>query len=264
MVYLYWGFLAGVESSSSGVYRPEPKSVRFSILGLREPAMPVSAGNPVVFGLLKNGCVMAEENITANGTAVLSFDKPVVANGYHLRIPGGSIMGDPVLWRVESLSESWTTVGASVWRGQGNQAIFYSHLAYPTPEQRDLQINVDGRPSWAWFLTDVIICFTTALGWWLYSISRHIKRQGAGVLILSAMFCSNSLLQAAAAVGYGLAENWRECIHGWMNSAPDALFAAVIWWNEQHVVRSLLVYGVLKLLPLVSVQLLDHANHVNC
>jgi len=251
VVYLYWGYLASIQVASHGVYRQESSSIRFSILGLRNPEIPVSAGNPVLFGLLLNGCKIGQDNSTLNGTAILSFVKPVVANGYYLRIPEGSIFGDPVLWRVESFAESWTTIGASVWRGQGDQAIFYPHLAYPTPEQRNLQIKVDSRPSWQWFLSDVVICFTTSLGWLFFSISRHIKRQSAGVLIISALFGSNSLLQAAAAVGFGMAENWRECLHGWINSAPDALLAVSIWWNERHAVLSLLAYGVLKLVPLV-------------
>ena len=255
--FTYWGFTYMIQLVSAGFYQPWPYSVRFSTVGLRDPGISILSASPIVFGLLKDGCPISPQSQSSNGTATVVSASAIEANGYYFQVLNGSILADPVQWKVEIKGEGnmdmWKIVGASVWLGQGYSATYYPNLPFPTPMQRKMQINFDARPSWPWFLSETVTSLCTGIGWFIYSVSRFSGMQQAGTSIVCLIFLFNCLLEASAAIGYGLSGPgyWRQTVQLWLFAVPDGVFAVSVWLNERHVVRVMIVYGFLKILPLV-------------
>ena len=253
--FAYWGSVSAMQLAPSGIYQPLPQVVRFTILGLRDPNIPITSVNPTYFGLLKDGCPMSPTANNSNGSALVRFAKPTSANGYFLQTPTGAVTADPVRWKIEAFEneisavDAWNVIGASVWQGQGDTANFYPNLRFDFPTQRNIRVDFDSRPSWPWFLSDVMTTFCTAFGWFMFSVSRLSSKNRGGVMVLCFMFLANGLLQASGAIGFSLLGFWRQSVEGWINAAPDVVFAACIWWDERHIVKTLLIYGFLKILP---------------
>ena len=58
--FLYWLLELGLQLAGGGSFGADaPLTVRLRVLGLRDPALPLSAANNVTFGLLSGGCPMA-------------------------------------------------------------------------------------------------------------------------------------------------------------------------------------------------------------
>ena len=259
LYYLYWAYYDAQEVAKSSTIWSSPHAVRLTVLGLRDTAALPAEANAVVFGLLSNSCpIQAAANLSNSSAMVtLSVSLPE-PNGYYLNIAaGGSAATDPVRWTVEALGPEggkWLAVGASVWRGCGTLARYFPLLDYPTPEStaKGVLVAVDSRPGWPWILTEVGTYAVAGTGWGLYCVAGLTGRQRAAVLILASTFSINTLQQATAAVGYYAAADWRASVEGWMNGAAVSAMALALWIDEQLVVPSLLVFGTVSFLALVS------------
>ncbi len=258
--YMYWAYADIMEVVTSSTLWASPRAVLFTILGLRDPLLQPSMGSSVIFGLMHNGCPIEPVANTSNGSAMISLSQRSVSpNGYFLQIASwGLAANDTVQWRVDLQSEEgdmWRTVGASVWRGYGTLAKFFPRLAYPVPESssavENVLIRVDMRPSWPWILTEVGTYAVAGLGWGICCLSGMTGRQRAARPAVSILFGVNSLLQAAAAAGYGSAGDWRASVEGWMNGAAAIVMSVALLVDEQLIVPAFFIFGIICLLTLV-------------
>ncbi len=261
LYFLYWTYASLLEAAAAGVFQPQPLAIRLMIVGLRDTAVPPTVCNPVLFGLLRDGCNTSAVANTSNGSAVVVLPTNVRdsrVNGYYLKISaGGPAARDPVQWIVEAQAAEdgiWLPVGASVSRGQGAFATFFPSLQYPTPvsaKNQSVLVIVDRRPSWQWLLTDVGTYAIAGLGWLAYAAAGMTGRQLRAVGWLSGLFSCNSGLQAVAAVGYCAAGDWRAGTEAWMNCAAVLCMAVVLLSNERLVVKALILFGSITLFALV-------------
>ena len=259
VVYFYWAYSEISEALLAGELRPPPRAVRLSILGLRNASLPPTAVNPLVFGLLHDGCVIPPASNASNGSSVVSLaSTQPLANGYYLSLaPGGPAARDPVRWLVEALadgSDGWSVVGASVWRGQGSLAAYFPHLAYPTPvalSGGSAHVAVDRRPSWPWILAEVVTYSTAGFGLMTATIVAWMRQYWAVVWILSCVFGSNSVLQLAAAAGYYAQGDWRPSVVSSIYFAGNCVIAVMLLVNERLILSAMLLFSGLFFLALV-------------
>ncbi len=225
--------------------------------------MDKALANPIVFGLLHNGCPIQQTASISNGSVLVLLLQNLEwsPNGYFLQIARGVAANDPVMWTVEAQSaqsDVRRTVGASVWRGYGSLAKFFPHLAYPVPrsstDPENVLISVDMRPNWPWILTEVGTYVVAGVGWALCCLSGLTGRQWAALPVVSSLFGINALLQVAAALGYGSAGDWRASVEGWMNGAAAAVMAVGLSIDEQLIVPAFFVFGTICLLTLVCLR----------
>jgi hypothetical protein len=258
LYFLYWAYASLSEAAAAGLFLPQPLAVRLIILGLRNTSAQPAAGNPVIFGLLLDGCPTNAFTNTSNGTAIVVLPTKAIANGYYLQIhAGGPATRDPVRWTVEAQAADggvWLPVGASVCRGQGAFATYFPNLPYPTPESPVsaenwiVRVVVDRRPKWQWLLTEVGTYVVAGIGWGAYSAAGMAGRQLVAVRLLSSLFSCNSGLQAIAATGYSVAGDWRAGAEAWMNCAAVVGIAAVLLFKERLVISGLILFGGITLL----------------
>ena len=259
LYFLYWAYAGTLVVAAAGAFVPPPRSVRLTILGLRDQSLPVPYGNPVVFGLLNDGCPLPPAVNVSNCTAVITVATlSAAANGYYLKIASSlQAEKDPVKWKVEvqdNDDSEWRVVGASVWRGYGALATFYPLLSYPTPKAaggESVSVIVDSRPVWPWMLTDIANYAVAGIGWHLYAWSGLMGRQLAAVGILCCLFGCNTGLQIVATAGYFAAGDWRGGVESFIYAAPAAVMALLLWLNEALVVIALLLFGGIHFLALV-------------
>ncbi len=240
-----------------------PGAVLLDILGLRDPSVMQGMTNPVVFGLLSNGCPILPVANASNGSAIISLPRSseLSPNGYFLQIAAGGLAAyDPVLWSVKARTEEgdvWQTVGASVWRGYGTLAKYFPHLAYTVPESsstiENVVIHVDMRPNWPWILTEVGTYAVAGVGWGLNCLVGLTGKQWASLPIVTSLFGINGILQAAAALGHGAAGDWRASVEGWMNGTAAAVMAMGLAIDEQLIVPAFFLFGSICLLTLVCI-----------
>jgi hypothetical protein len=256
--YTYWAYAGIAEAVTAGVFQPQPLSVRLTILELRNKSVPPAEGNPVDFGLLFNGCKLQQRANTSNGSAVVEFSSPVAANGYFLQIPAGMLAAlHPVKWVVEAQAEGhagWWLVGASVRRGLGTLASYYPNLAYPTPMGNGdgVLVVADGQPDWPWILADIGTYIGAGAGWSLCVWAATIGRPWAVPGFMCSLFGINSILQAASAVGYYDAGNWRESVEACVYSAGNGIMSLVLCVNERFIIPGLLTFGAIFCLAVVG------------
>ncbi len=265
LVYFYWAYSAISEALLDGTLRPPPRAVRLSVLGLRNATVSPAAGNPLAFGLLRDGCVIPPASIASNGSSVTvvsltALQPRPLANGYFISIAaGGQAAKDPVRWAVEAQadgSDGWLIVGASVQRGQGSLAAFFPHLAYPTPVAvpgSDVHVLVDGRPSWPWILAEVGTYSTAGCGLMVSVILAWIGQNCAVIWMVSSVFGSNAVLQLAAAAGsYAQREGgWRVSAVAFIYFAGNGVIAVMLSVNERLILSAMPLFSVFFFLALV-------------
>jgi hypothetical protein len=261
LYFLYWAYAGASVVANSGSFLPPPNSVKLTLLSLRDDTVPTPAGNPVAFGLLRDGCPLPPAVNVSNGTAVVTFAAlPSGSNGYFLKIAAnGPAEKDPVSWKVEAQANGdneWRMVGASVSRGHGALAAHYPRLSYPTPRAEggeSVKVVVDCRPVWPWMLTEVANYAVAGIGWHSYAWSGLMGRQLAAVGILCCLFGSNTVLQFVAAAGYFATDNWRGGVEALIYGASVAVMASLLWLNEALVVIALILFGAIAFLALVCI-----------
>jgi hypothetical protein len=254
-------YFATTQLAASGNFHPQPRAVRFTVLGLRDPVLPLEAVNDFSFGLLDNLCPVP---MTAAGrtnvSSVASSHDEVSANGYFLNIISGPLEQDPVRWKVEILNNiqdgnetksGWHIIGASVARGAGAFATFFPDLPFAVPTHRDKRISIVCLPQWPWVIMEVVTYYVASIGWLLFILAGFRQHQRAAVWVLSGTYLVLAILEGAGAVGSELMGEWRQAIEGWMYCVPDALIGVCIRWGERHVLFALKAYGLLKVLEMV-------------
>ena len=228
-------------------------------MGLRNTSLSPAAGNPLVFGLLHDGCVIQHAHNALNGSSMVSIlSPPPFANGYYLSIAaGGQTARDPVRWLVEAQangSDAWRAVGASVWRGQGSLAAYFPNLEYPTPEAEPggrVHVAVDGRPSWPWMLTGMITYAAAGCGLTTSIIFALMRQNWAVVWIVSGVFGSNSLLQLAASAGFYAQGSWRSSAVSCVYFTGNAVMTIMLLINERLILSAMLLFSIFFTLALV-------------
>jgi hypothetical protein len=261
---LYYLYLANTEITEAlfaGAFHPPPRTVRLSVLGLRNSSLSPAAVNPLAFGLLHDGCVVPHASNASNGSAVVTLLPATlhpVANGYYLTIAaGGTAERDPVKWVVEAQTHSsdrWWVVGASVWRGQGSLAAYFPQLAYLTPVAVSggaVHVAVDGRPTWPWIVCGMVTYFIAGGGLMMSIIFARMHKCGAVVWIVCIVFGSNSLLQLAAAVGFYTQGEWRSSVVACIYCASNGVMAIMLCLSEKLILSGLLLFSVIFFLALV-------------
>ena len=267
LYFLYCTITDTLELAANGAFRPPPRAVRLTVLGLRDPTAPAAAVNPLAFGLLRDGCPVPPVANASNGTAALAFREPVAVNGYYLRIATGRGLAgrDPVRWTVEAQSDASGArqlVGASVWRGQGTMASFYPYLAYPTPlaDSGDVLVKVDGRAGWTWMLDEIVTYLVGGGGWSLYAWCGLTGRQRAATMALRWLFTTNTVQLAAVAAGYGNSGNWRGSAGAALDAVGNLIMATALWWDEALIIRAILAFCTVDLLAAVRNASLSRAR----
>ena len=199
---------------------PEPRAdvLRLVVLGLRDPALPVSAGNAVLFGLLHDNCNLSllPQQISENGTAVVQVPVGSATNGYYLEVAAGPAAADPVMWRVDAAGTAggWQAVWASVWRGpgQGAREKLFPQLPYPlTPDSdQGRRVKMDMRPRWPWVLNDAVVHTVVVTCWILFAAARQSKFVCAGAAyVFAVQYSTIAALGFVSAIGLWASGDWR-------------------------------------------------------
>ena len=258
-LFLYWAYSEICEARLGGVFRPPPRAVRLSILGLRDASLSPSAVNPLVFGLMHDSCSILPTSNASNESSVVSIAAlQPFANGYFLSIAaGGAAARDPVRWVVEAQangSDRWSVVGASVWRGQGSLAAYFPQLAYLMPVAESgsgVLVAVDGRPSWPWILCGGV-SYSIACGGLMTSLIFAWKHKNWTVVwIMCSVFGSNAALQLAAAAGFYARGDWRASTVAFIYFAGNSVITVMLLVNEQLILSGMLLFSILFILALV-------------
>jgi hypothetical protein len=246
---------------ASGNFHPQPRALRFTVLGLRNPSLPVEAVNDFSFGLLNSLCpVPMTAASRTNVSSVVRFQNAVSANGYFLNIESGPLEKDPVRWKVEvsdgveaknETKRDWHMIGASVRRGAGVFTAYFPDLAFEVPPHRGKRITIVCSPAWPWVITEVVTYYVSSIGWLIFILAGFSQHQRAAVWVLSGTYLTVAVLEGAGAVGSQLMGEWRQAVEGWMYCVPDALIGVFIRWGERHVLFALKAYGLLKVLEMV-------------
>jgi hypothetical protein len=259
LVYFYWSYTSIIEVLLDGEIHPPPRAVRLSVLGLRNSSISTAEVNPLDFGLMRDGCVMQFTLNPSNGSSRVSLAAPPpLANGYYFSIQaGGPAEWDPVKWVVEAQangSDGWRVVGASVSRGYGSLAVYFPHLAYPTPVAvtgGQVRVAVDGRPSWPWILAQLVTYLTAGCGLMMSVIFSWMHQYWAINCIISGYFAINSVLQLAAAAGFYAQGAWRDSVVACIYVAGNGVVAIMLLVNERLILSALLHFSVIFSLALV-------------
>ena len=266
LYYAYISYSATSQLLGSSKFTPDPLSIRFTVLGLRDPRIPVIDVNPFTFGLLQDSCpVPMPTFVYWNVSTVVNFQQAVTANGYFLSVISGPPQNDPVRWTVEasatlgtdlvteSIGSNWWTIGASMWRGAGTSTTFYPNIAFDMPTMRNDPVNVDWSPAWPWIIAEIVTYFVYIAGWLLFVFAGFSLHQRAAVWSLFGTYLIVSVLEIAGAVGSEMMGLRRQAIEFWMNSIPDASLGLCILWFERYIVIGLKTYGFLKILAMVRI-----------
>ncbi len=273
--FVYWTIICSLDASAGGVFTSQSGNIRFRPLGLRDADMPLANCNTYKFGLLQAGCPLEAHHlpgiltvqVEGNGThpAVLALPEWISADGYYLEMLSGPIAADPVRWVVETMiyhnetqntknnqEVAWLTVGASVQRGQGTTAQFYSDLSFPVPLQRGQKVRFNLRPSWMWMLVYVVSYAVSAAGWLFYCLAGITQHQHLSSMVLTTTFAAIAALESASAVGNSLNGAWREALDSWLYCIPEAVLFIGLHFMEKYALYTLKIYGLLGILSMVG------------
>ncbi len=204
-------------SIAGGYPEPGADKLRLVVLGLRDPALPVSANNAILFGLLLDDCNLSvlPQQVTENGTAVVQLPVGGATNGYYLEVAAGPAAADPVAWRVDVAGTTgvWKEVWASVWRGpgQGAREKLFPLLPYSlTPDSDHVRrVKMDMRPRWPWVLNDAVVHTVVVIFWICFAAARQSKFVCAGARICALQYSSVAILGFVSAIGLWQSGDWR-------------------------------------------------------
>ena len=259
---VYFGFQCYTfmaQSANNGEWLPKPHAVRFLVLGLRKSDANLSFSNSFEFGLLVDGCPCGLVVNSSGASASIALDAQTPVNGYYFRIFAGLPINDPVRWVVQisgqsnsSQSSNWFTVGASAWTRLRGSLLLLPDIEFAVPTDRGTLVKMDMRPRWQETVNDDAVHIAITLGWAAFSLAWLTRDLNSGVWAFSGQFAVIALLETVAAIGFLLVGDWRPTLEVALNAIPDGLFAAVVAWDERHIVLALVGYGTLKLFVVVS------------
>jgi hypothetical protein len=229
--------------------------VRLRPTRLRDPMLSPSVVKLSDFGLLRGGCKIPASlapRTSGNGSLVLHYTMPVVADGYFLVTSDQQPAFDPVGWAVEisqGEGETWQMAGASVYRfTYGGIGSFYPHLTYPVHEERRKAVVVLHQRSWLWALSSIFGNLLTSLSFLCAATAGFTGQEGLTTPVLVAMFGLRTATYATAAVGLQARGLWRDAAERWL-LMPDVLLPAIgLSIDEGWIVSIFFFYSIFGVL----------------
>uniref|UniRef100_A0A7S0QYR2 Uncharacterized protein n=1 Tax=Cryptomonas curvata TaxID=233186 RepID=A0A7S0QYR2_9CRYP len=214
------------------------------------------------FGLLLDGCIVANTSIKTNKTWTVyqnaefkefSFSR---INGYYFKITdNASNPADPFTWRVEASADngsSWVIAGASVWRldSSGTPEFFPQLWNDPRSGNRNTDshdsiiFRGDMRPPISWILNTIGEYAVYATGFAAFSSAALTGRVGYVKGIWVSMLVIDALLYSASCAVILRTEKWlwREAIEIWMDIVAQLLLAFCTLVDEARCILVLLIY----------------------
>ena len=229
--------------------------IRLRPTHLSDPTLPTADIKLSNFGLLHGDCRVSAQlppTKCGNGTMVLHYTRPVVADGYFLVTSDLPPAFDPIGWAVEASDDegrAWRMVGASVFRfTYGGVGFFYPDLVHQIQEARRMAIVVSHRRSWAWALSSIFGNLLSGCSFICVAAAGCSGREGLTTAVLVAMFGLRAAIYAAAAVELQATGAWRDAAERWL-LVPEVLVPAIgLAMDEGLVVSLLFCYSLLGFL----------------